>query len=141
MSSDAFVLWVDTPVKVRYAETDAQRIVYHGAYIPWFEVGRTEYCERAGYPYPRMEAEGVNIVVVDLRARYRRAARYGDTVTVRTRFAELKSRGCRFAYEVRLPDGSLAVEAQTDHIFTDGTGRPISIPRAVREAFVSFAGG
>ncbi len=140
MSSDAFLLWVDTPVKVRYAETDAQRVVYHGAYIPWLEVGRTEYCERAGYPYPRMEAEGVRIVVVDLRARYRRAARYGDTVTVRTRFADLKSRGCRFAYEVRLPDGSLAVEAETDHIFTDVTGRPISIPRAVREAFVSFAG-
>ena len=48
---------VDTSIKVRYAETDAQRVVYHGEYVVWFEVGRTEYCERAGYPYPRMEAE------------------------------------------------------------------------------------
>ncbi|MBK9967844.1 MAG: hypothetical protein IPP07_24380 [Holophagales bacterium] len=63
--------WVEVDVKVRYAETDAQGVVYHGSYVVWFEVGRTEYCEVAGYPYARMEAEGVNIVVSDLAARYR----------------------------------------------------------------------
>ena len=94
---------VDIAVKVRYAETDAQRVVYHGAYVPWFEVGRTEYCERVGYPYARMEAEGIFITVVELNARFRRSARYGDTVIVRTRFGGLRSRGCSFHYEVLLP--------------------------------------
>ncbi len=52
---------VDCTLAVRYAETDAQRVVYHGNYVVWFEVGPHEYCERAGYPYARMEAEGVYI--------------------------------------------------------------------------------
>ena len=132
---------VETPVRVRYAETDAQRVVYHGNYIVWFEVGRTDYCERAGYPYPRMEAEGVFITVVEVRARYRRPARYGDVVTVRTRLGGMRSRGCTFLYEVVLPDGSVAVEGETVHLFVDrATGRPTAVPEPVRAALTGFAG-
>ena len=130
---------VETTVKVRYAETDAQRVVYHGEYIVWFEVGRTEYCERAGYPYPRMEAEGIFITVTEVHARYRRSARYGDVVTIRTRFGEMKSRGCSFLYEIVLPDGSIAAEGETHHLFLDETGRPRAVPPAVRDAFRAFA--
>jgi acyl-CoA thioester hydrolase len=131
---------VETPVRVRYAETDAQRVVYHGSYIVWFEVGRTDYCERAGYPYPRMEAEGVFITVVDVRVRYRRSARYGDVVTVRTRLGGFKSRACTFLYEVVLPDGSISAEGETGHLFLDSAGRPRSVPAAVAAAFRDFAG-
>ena len=131
---------VESKVRVRYAETDAQGIVYHANYLVWFEVGRTDYCEAAGYPYARMEAEGVFIAVVEARARYRRGARYGDVVTVRTRFAELKSRGCTFLYEVVLPDGSLAAEGETRHIFMDVGGRSKLVPPPIARAFRAFAG-
>ena len=131
---------METPVRVRYAETDAQRVVYHGNYIVWFEVGRTDYCERAGYPYPRMEAEGVFITVVEVRVRYRRSARYGDVVTVRTRLGGMKSRACTFLYEVVLPDGSVAAEGETRHLFLDGGGRPRSVPADIAGAFRAFAG-
>jgi acyl-CoA thioester hydrolase len=134
--------WVETEVKVRYAETDAQRVVYHGSYVVWFEVGRTEYCEAAGYPYPRMEAEGVQIVVVDLSARFRRPARYGDVVRVTTRLASIRSRGCTFAYRVLLQDGRIAVEGETVHVFVDAaTGRPIAAPEPIRSALAAWAGG
>lgn len=133
--------WVETEVKVRYAETDAQGVVYHGSYVVWFEVGRTEYCEAAGYPYPRMEAEGVNIVVSDLTARFRRPARYGDTVRVTTRLAAIRSRGCTFEYRITLPDGSTGVEGETVHLFVDrSTGKPVAVPGPVRAAFAGFAG-
>ena len=131
---------VESPIRVRYAETDAQRVVYHGNYIVWFEVGRTDYCDRAGYPYPRMEANGVFITVVEVKARFRRSARYGDVVTVRTRLGAMKSRGCTFHYEVVLPDGSVAVEGETHHLFLDATGRPCTVPAAVTRAFREFAG-
>jgi acyl-CoA thioester hydrolase len=130
---------VETSIQVRYAETDAQRVVYHGNYIIWFEVGRTTYCERAGYPYPRMEAEGSFITVTEARVRYRRSVRYGDTVTVRARMTHLKSRGCTFAYEIVLPDGSLAAEGETQHLFLDAAGRPRTVPDVVAKAFRDFS--
>jgi len=133
--------FVESLIRVRYAETDAQRVVYHGSYVVWFEVGRTEYCERVGYPYPRMEAEGVFITVVGLRVRYRKAARYGDVVTVRTRFGGMRSRGCVFLYEVLLPDGSVACEGETQHLFLDPSGRPRSVPEPIAAAFRAFTAG
>jgi acyl-CoA thioester hydrolase len=131
---------VESKVRVRYAETDAQGVVYHANYLVWFEVGRTDYCEAAGYPYARMESEGTLIAVVEARARYRRGARYGNVVTVRTRFSGLKSRGCAFVYEVFLPDGTLSAEGETHHIFLDSAGRPKLVPGGVAEAFRAFAG-
>jgi acyl-CoA thioester hydrolase len=130
---------VETPIQVRYAETDAQRVVYHGNYIIWFEVARTTYCERAGYPYPRMEAEGSYITVTEVRVRYRRSVRYGDTVRVRARMTELRSRGCTFAYEILLPDGNVAAEGETQHLFLDGSGKPRTVPEPIAGAFRSFA--
>ncbi len=131
---------VESKVRVRYAETDAQRIVYHANYLVWFEVGRTDYCEAAGYPYARMESEGVLIAVVEAHARFRRGARYGEVVSVRTRFAGLKSRGCAFVYEVVLPDGTLSAEGETHHIFLDPAGRPMRVPPAIAGAFRAYAG-
>ncbi len=131
---------VETSIQVRYAETDAQRVVYHGNYVIWFEVARTTFCERAGYPYPRMETEGSFITVTEVRVRYRRSVRYGDTVVVRARMTALKSRGCTFAYEVVLPDGQLAAEGETQHLFLDGSGKPRTVPEAIADAFRSFGG-
>lgn len=131
---------VETSIQVRYSETDAQRVVYHGNYVIWFEVARTAYCERAGYPYPRMEAEGSFITVTEARVRYRRAVRYGDTVVVRARMTGLRSRGCTFAYEVVLPDGGLAAEGETHHLFLDASGRPRLVPDPVARAFREFSG-
>lgn len=131
---------VSTSFPVRYAETDAQRVVYHGSYVVWFEVGRTHYCDVAGYPYPRMEAEGIFIIVVSLSATYRKAARYGDVVTVRTRYAGQTSRGCTFRYEVLLPSGEVAAEGETRHLFLDAAGRPCRIPPGIRDAFRAFTG-
>ncbi len=133
---------VEVAIQVRYAETDAQKVVYHGNYVVWFEVGRTAYCEKAGYPYSRMEAEGILITVVELRVRFRRSARYGDTVTIRTWLIEQKSRGCSFRYEVILPDGGIAAEGETHHLFLDAaTGRPCPVPPAIRESFRVFLRG
>lgn len=133
--------FVEVPIQVRYAETDAQRVVYHGNYLIWFEVGRTAYCERAGYPYPRMEAEGILIIVSEVRVKYRKSCRYGDVVTIRTRMGEQKSRGCSFLYEVVLPDGSIAAEGETHHLFVQAaTSRTCSVPPGIREAFLAFTG-
>jgi acyl-CoA thioester hydrolase len=131
---------VESKVSVRYAETDAQRVVYHANYLVWFEVGRTAYCEAAGYPYARMEADGVLISVIEVSARFRKPVRYGDIVTVRTRFGGMRSRGCTFRYEVVLPDGSVAAEGETHHVFIDTAGRPRRVSPAVAQAFRAFAG-
>jgi acyl-CoA thioester hydrolase len=44
-----------TQLTVRYAETDMMGVVYHGSYIPWLEVGRTQLLKELGLPYRQLE--------------------------------------------------------------------------------------
>jgi acyl-CoA thioester hydrolase len=132
---------VEHSVRVRYSETDRMGIVYHANYIVWFEIGRTEFCRAAGFPYRDMEEQGVLILVTGVDCRFRRAARYDDRVTIRTRMGESGSRGLSFFYEIVLADeGTRLAEGSTRHVFVDAASRPITIPLSIREAFARFVG-
>ena len=132
---------VEHSVRARYSETDRMGIVYHAHYIVWFEIGRTEFCRSAGFPYRMMEEQGVLILVTGVDCKYRRAARYDDRVTIKTRMGEVGSRGLSFFYEiVRSEDGALLAEGSTRHLFVDAETRPIPIPVSIREAFEKFVG-
>jgi acyl-CoA thioester hydrolase len=123
-------LWFETPVRVRYAETDKMGVVYHANFVVWFEVGRTDLCRQCGFSYRDMEIEDdAHLMVVDLSLRFRRPARYEDDLVVRTRVAAFSRRTLRFAYEVVRPaTGDLLAEGETGHVVTSSDGRPRSFP-------------
>ena len=132
---------VETSLRVRYAETDRMGVVYHGHYIVWFEIGRTEYCRAAGMPYRVMEDSGLLILVTGVECRYRRSARYDDAVRVRSRLTELGSRGLSFGYEIVDEDGRLLAEGATRHVFADVSGKPRRAPAEILETLEEFRSG
>ena len=132
---------VETELRVRYSETDRMGIVYHGAYVTWFEVGRTEYCRAAGYPYRRMEDDGLLILVTRVECAYRRPARYDDRIVVAARLTELASRGVAFRYEVRGEEDVLLADGSSRHVFADAAGRPARAPADVVAALQKFREG
>jgi acyl-CoA thioester hydrolase len=125
---------VETNVRVRYAETDAMGVVYHTNYLIWFEVGRGEYMRQKGGDYADFEAQGFNLPVSEVDARFIAPARYGDLVAIGTWVEELRSRCLTFAYEVVMQEtGQVLVTGHTRHICTDGEGRVRMIPQEMRE--------
>jgi acyl-CoA thioester hydrolase len=78
-----------TPVRVRYAETDQMGVVYHSNYFPWFESARAESIRELGFTYADMEKMGLIMPVVDVHCRYLRPARYDDLLTIKTVLKEL----------------------------------------------------
>jgi acyl-CoA thioester hydrolase len=129
---------VETRLRVRYSETDRMGIVYHGHYISWFEIGRTEYCRAAGVPYRKLEDSGLLILVTAVECRYRRSARYDDEVRVVTSLSEVARRGLAFAYEVFDVEARLLAEGATRHVFADASGRPTRAPQEVIAALERF---
>jgi acyl-CoA thioester hydrolase len=129
---------VETELRVRYSETDRMGVVYHGAYVAWFEVGRTEFCRAAGFPYRRMEDDGLWILVTRVECVYRRPARYDDRIFVGARMTELGSRGIAFAYEVVNEQRERVADGASRHVFADPTGRPVRAPAEVVAALESF---
>ena len=84
----------ETRLRVRYSETDAQGIVNNANYLSYFEVGRVEWLRAAGLSYKELEERGYGFVVVEVRAFYKRAARFDDELGLRTRLAELSRPLC-----------------------------------------------
>ncbi len=66
---------VETRFHVRYFETDAMGIVHHAFYITWFEEGRSALTRALGYPYSRLEHEGISLALAEVTARYHQPAR------------------------------------------------------------------
>jgi acyl-CoA thioester hydrolase len=129
---------VEIAVRVRYAETDQMRIVYHSHYAVWFEIGRTEFCRSAGMPYRQLEESGLLIPVIGLEVKYRRPARYDDDLRVRTTLPDLSARGLAFAYDVVDREDRRMADGRTRHIFADVHGRPRRAPEEVLRGLESF---
>lgn len=116
-------------VVVRYAETDMMGVVYHGSYLPWFEIGRTTLLKEHGLPYRQLEADGYFLPVLEVQVKYVRPARYDDVLTLVTSMAEKPSLRIRLSYEVRRSEELLAT-GETVHAFIDRSGKPVRPPPA-----------
>ena len=114
-------------IVVRYAETDMMGVVYHGSYLPWFEVGRTTLLKELGLAYRQLEADGYRLPVLEVSAKYFRPALYDDTLTIVTTLREKPLLRIRLDYEVRRGDELLAT-GFTVHAFIDRDGRPVRPP-------------
>lgn len=119
-------------VTVRYAETDMMGVVYHGNYLPWFEIGRTTLLKQHGLPYRQLEADGFFLPVLEVSAKYLRPARYDDTLLIVTTLREKPLLKIRLEYEVLRGEECLAI-GSTLHAFIDRTGRPVRPPPGFTE--------
>ena len=118
----------ETSLRVRYGETDAQRIANNAVYLSYFEVGRVEWLRDAGFLYAQMERDGYGFVVVKAEIDYRKPARFDDRLTLKTTLAELKRASLVFTYRVERGDELLAT-GKTRHGCIDiASGRPVRIP-------------
>ena len=127
--------YIETTLRVRYAETDQMGVVYYANYFVWMELGRVEYCRAIGFRYRDMEEkDGILLAVVDAQCRYRRPARYDDEVRVRTSIVAASRRGVEFLYEMYVRD-ELIASGSTRHMFLGRDFRPVSLPAKYHEMF------
>jgi acyl-CoA thioester hydrolase len=125
----------DIQLRVRYAETDQMRIVYHANYLVWCEVGRTEYIRSVFASYAEVERMGVSLAVVEASLRFHAPARYDDLITVTTTLREARSRTMTLDYVITNADtGEKLVTASTTLASTDSNGRLVSMPADLRSA-------
>jgi len=119
-----------TTLRVRYADTDAMKVVNNGKYFEYFEVGRTELLRSLGLPYTEIEKQGILIAVVEAFAKYRKPARYDDLLTIEASISETPVARIRIQYRVFAEgDTEPIVEGYTVHSFlNETTGRPTRAP-------------
>ncbi len=108
--------------------------VYHGNYLVWLDIARTEHLRRTGVTYKNMEERGVFLAVTEARIRYRLAARYDDVVRIRCWVRDLASRRVVFGYAVeRAGTAELLATAETALIALDRRRALSRVPADVTE--------
>lgn len=126
-------------VRVRYAETDKMKVVYHSNFIVWFEIGRVELLRKFGFRYRDMETEDdCHIAVVDVRCRYKSPAFYDDELIIRTTLKHIRGSMMTFHYEViRTPDNTVLAEGETTHIVVNSRFEKTTLPDKYARAFAA----
>ena len=117
-----------TQVRVRYADTDAEGVVYYGSYLVYFEVARVELLRDLGCPIGEARERGLVFPAVSATCNYRRPGRVDDLLDVRLWLGRIGRASFDFAYHVCRGDELLA-DGTTRHAAVDvGSGRAVALP-------------
>jgi len=97
-----------TEIRVRYGETDKMGYLYHGYYIGYYDVGRTEAMRQLGFEYSKMEDMGLILPVTSVKSKYVRPAKYDELLQLETTLQSYPKSGLlTFRTEVSNEDGDL----------------------------------
>ena len=110
----------DVTIAVQFYDLDPMQVVWHGNYARFLEEARCALLDRIGYNYPQMEASGFAWPIVDMRLKYVRPARFGQSIRVT---ATLKEYENRLRIDYRIADaasGEVLTKAETTQVAVDG---------------------
>jgi len=126
-------------LRVRWAETDQQGIVFNGNYLTYFDVGITEYWRAVGVPYPAGIADtGADLFTVKTLVHYHAPAHYDDILDIGVRVARMGSSSMTFELGI-LRDGELLISGEVVYVTADPKARKsVPIPGKLRNAIEIF---
>lgn len=130
------MITVSASIRVRYAETDAMGIAYHGNYLPWFEVARIALLAQIGLNYRELDEAGFLLPVLEANLRYLSSARFDDELHITATLREPPRARIKIEYTVHRGD-ELLTTGHTLHAFMNRAGTAIKPPRFVQEKFAA----
>ncbi len=120
----------EVQVRVRYGETDQMGVVYHGSYVPYFEIGRVEWLRDKGVSYKKLEESGIALPIVSMHLNFKKPARYDDLLIVTTKLRNYNGVKIEFDCEIRNENEELLTTAHFILVFVDTkNGKPIVPPQ------------
>ena len=126
-------------LRVRWAEIDAQKIVFNGHYLMYFDTAMAGYWRALAMPYAQtMAGLGGDLFVRKATVEYFSSARYDDVLDVCLRCARIGTSSIVFSGAAFRQD-ELLVTCELVYVYADPqsqTSRPVPAPlRAVFDAF------
>jgi len=119
---------------VPFHDCDPMQIVWHGNYLKYFELARTELFQQLKLDVPEIRALNLIMFVCETHCRYLYPLRYNDLVQVRATITRLEP-VLRVSYAVmNLTAGRKSSRAYTELAFTDVNGELLTtLPQVIRE--------
>lgn len=129
-------------LRVRWAEIDAQKIVFNGHYLMYFDTAVTGYWRALALPYAQtLEYLGGDLFVRKATLEYERSARCDDVLDIGVRCARIGNSSMLFSAAVFRAE-ELLVSGELVYVFADAqtqTAKPV--PQELRDVLQAFEAG
>jgi len=110
----------ESEVRVRYAETDAEGVVYYANHFVYMEVGRINFLRALGIDRAFWQRAGIGLVIVEASCRYRAPAYFDDVLVIRTSLEEVRRSSFSMRYEIlNQQTGRLLAQGRTVQVFVN----------------------
>lgn len=116
-------LTVRKPFEVRFSETDALGIVWHGHYLVYFEDGREAFGLAHGISYLQVQEKGYTTPIVKSVCEHKLPLKYGDSGTIETTFVDSPAAKIIFRFKIFNQHQQLVCTGESVQVFVqqDGT--------------------
>ncbi|TAF66951.1 MAG: acyl-CoA thioesterase [Cytophagales bacterium] len=123
-------------LRVRWAEVDAQQVVFNGHYLTYFDIAITEYMRSVGIIYPNgLTPFGVDWYVRKATVEYHLSAHFDDWLQMAVERPTMGNSSLTFKVFI-YRDDTLLVSGEVVYVNVDlNTKKPMTIPEAVRQLF------
>jgi len=109
----------ETPVRVRFNEVDALRIVWHGHYVNYFEDGRQDFGRKFGLGYLDVFNAGYTVPIVEVLVQHKHPLTFGEEAIIKTTYVDSPAAKILFNYEIYNTDNStLICKGSSIQVFT-----------------------
>lgn len=122
---------------VRFAEVDAQGVVFYGNYVTYQDEAFTEFLGMLETDYGQLHFADWDVRVVHVDLDYRESAQFRDELVNAIRIESIGDSSIEVAYECRrAADDAVLVEGTVVHVAIED-GEPTRVPADFREAVVA----
>ena len=113
---------------IQYYETDKMGITHHSNYIRFMEEARIHFLKEVGWPYDKLETEGVISPVVSVSCDYKKTTTFPDELEIKVVVLELSPVKFKLGYTMTV-DEKIVCTATSVHCPLTKEGRPLSIQK------------
>ncbi len=121
-------------LRVRYAECDAQQVVFNAKYAEYADIAATEFMRHVWGDYQALLNQGIDNQVVSLTINWQAPARFDDVLAIKVAVGHIGNTSYSLEMQLsRYPDGQAIAEAKVTYVFVSAESyTKTSIPSALR---------
>ena len=123
-------LEAEIDISIRFSETDAMGVVWHGNYLKFFEDGRENFGEKFGMSYLDMYNKGFFTPIVKSNIDHKSPVFYGQKIRVKVMLQSKAAAKLIFKYEIlNLDTNEIAAKGSTTQVFLNVESRILELTK------------
>ena len=120
--------------KINYYETDKMGITHHSNYIRFMEEARINFLEQIGFPYDKLEEDGIISPVISVECEYKNSTSFGDSIEIDVKIEEFMGVKLVIKYTmININTKEMVLIGKTKHCFIGKDHKPIILKKEFPE--------